>query len=145
MWVYGPSPAGWRRTLRAVLPLPVGAPQASEKDLTRLDNRLGEIRRAPADAALPVPDPVVQLINLGRASRRQGILGGLRRGLAWANVVNPAQYLFRTYLSRRKDRRERYQGVAGTIPTGPVPTGPLPDAERYHHESQHQIRVEGEQ
>ncbi|MEE9235202.1 MAG: hypothetical protein V3U28_07185 [Candidatus Acidoferrales bacterium] len=107
MWVYGPSPAGWRRTLRAVLPLPAGAPQASEKDLARLDNRLGEIRRAPADAALPVPDPVVQLINLGRASRRQGILGGLRRALAWANVVNPAQYLFRTYLSRRKDRRER--------------------------------------
>ncbi|MFQ5723071.1 MAG: hypothetical protein ACE5G6_01160 [Terriglobia bacterium] len=107
MWLYGPSPAGWRRTLRAVLPVPAGAPQASEKDLARLDDWLTEIRRAPEDASLPVPDPVVQLTNLGRASRSRGILGGLRRGLAWANLVNPAQFLFRTYLSRRKDRRER--------------------------------------
>lgn len=107
MWVFGPSPAGWRRTLRSLLPFPVGAPRASEDQLERLKERLAEIRQDLDGADLQVPDPVVHLGNLGRSSRSQGVWGGLRRGLSWANVMNPAQLIFRSYLLRRKDRRER--------------------------------------
>lgn len=107
LWVFGPSPAGWRRTLRALLPLPVGAPNASAAKLARLEERIGKIQRARQRAPLQVPAPVLDLTELGRASRSQGIWGALRRGLSWANVVNPAQFIFRTYLVRRKDRQER--------------------------------------
>ncbi|MFQ5694904.1 MAG: hypothetical protein ACE5HB_02855, partial [Terriglobia bacterium] len=107
LWSYGPSPAGWRRTLRALLPLPVGAPRASGKDLERLDRRLQAILSSPEQSALLVPDPLIDLPQLGHASTSQGVLGGLKRGLGWAGVFNPAQFLYRAYLTRRKDRRER--------------------------------------
>ncbi|MFQ5777490.1 MAG: hypothetical protein ACE5IP_05735 [Terriglobia bacterium] len=107
LWVFGPSRAGWRRNARSLFPLPVGAPHASKKDLRRLERQQAKILAAPDQADLKVPAPVLHLANLGRSSPGQGIWSGLKRGLSWANVVNPAQFLFRTYLVRRKDRRER--------------------------------------
>lgn len=107
LWSFGPSAAGWRRTLHSALPIPAGAPRASAAELARLDQRLSEIRENPEPADLLVPDPVVHLASLGRASRAQGLWGGLQRGLSWAGVFNPAQFIFRTHLGRRKDRRER--------------------------------------
>lgn len=107
LWTFGPSPAGWRRTLRAFLPLPVGRPRASADELARLEERLEEIRQAPDAAELSTSSPAVHLGTLGRASRSQGVWGALKRGLSWAGAVNPAQFVFRTYLTRRKDRRER--------------------------------------
>lgn len=107
LWTFGPSPPGWRRTLRSALPLPVGAPRASAKEVERLDAWLAEIQERPGQAALQVPEPVIHLANLGRPARSQGIWAGLRRGLDWAGVMNPAQFLFRAHLMRRQDRRER--------------------------------------
>jgi len=107
LWVFGPSAAGWRRTLRSALPIPVGAPRASAAELARLDQRLEEIRAAPEQAGLLAPDPVVHLASLGRASRARGAWMGVRRGLAWADVFNPAQFVYRAHETRRQDRRER--------------------------------------
>ncbi|MGH9863696.1 MAG: hypothetical protein ACRD35_09770 [Candidatus Acidiferrales bacterium] len=107
MWTYGPSPAGWRRHLRAFLPLPVGSPRASTSTLKRLDARLAAIRQGADEDDLIVPDPVVRADNLGRFALGHGVTGALRRSLTWANVFNPAQFIFRTYLLRRKDRGER--------------------------------------
>jgi len=107
LWSFGPSAAGWRRTLRSTLPIPVGAPRASAAELARLDQRLAEIRESPEQADLLVPGPVVHLASLGRASRVHGVWMGVRRGLAWADVFNPAQFVFRAHETRRKDRRER--------------------------------------
>lgn len=107
LWTFGPSPAGWRRNLRALTPLPVGAPSTSEGKLEELRERLEEITQDSEEGDLLVPDPVVHLDNLGRFPRSRGIWGGVRRGLSWAGVFNPAQWIFRTYQHRRKDRRER--------------------------------------
>ncbi|MGH9788117.1 MAG: hypothetical protein ACRD4U_05385 [Candidatus Acidiferrales bacterium] len=106
-WVFGPSPASAWRHLRAFFPIPVGAPSTSERELIQLEERLGAIERNPEKAKLMAPSPVVTLANLGRAPMGDGFWGGLQRGLAWANVVNPAQFVYRSYLHRRKDRSER--------------------------------------
>jgi hypothetical protein len=50
---------------------------------------------------------VVTLANLGRSSMGDGFWGGLQRGLSWASVINPAQFVYRSYLHRRNDREER--------------------------------------
>ncbi len=106
-WVFGPSPASAWRHVVAFLPIPAGSPKASEAELIRLEERLGAIERNPEKAKLAVPSPMVTLANLGRAPLGQGFWGGLRRGLSWTNVVNPVQFVYRSYLHRRKDRRER--------------------------------------
>ncbi len=107
MWTYGPSPAGWWRHLRASLPLPVGSPNASPGTLKRLEARLEAIRQQADEDDLMVPDPVVRADTLGRFTRSHGVAGVLRRSLTWANVFNPVQFIFRSYLLRRKDRAER--------------------------------------
>lgn len=107
MWVFGPSAPGWRRTFRAFLPLPVGAPTASTRTLEKLDQQLEEIQQGGDQADLLVPDPVVHLANLGRYPRSQSLWAGIQRGLKWANVFNPAQLIYRSYLVRRMDRNER--------------------------------------
>jgi hypothetical protein len=107
MWVFGTSGPGWWRSFRATLPFPSGTPSTSEKTLEQLDARLEEIRTDPEDAALLVPDPVVDLHNLGRYPHSQTLWMGLRRGLSWANVFNPAQFVYRAYLMRRQDRNDR--------------------------------------
>ncbi|MGH9789296.1 MAG: hypothetical protein ACRD4U_11415, partial [Candidatus Acidiferrales bacterium] len=106
-WVFGPSPANpWRHTL-AFFPIPAGAPKASERELIQLEERLGAIKKNPEKAKLMAPSPVVNLINLGRAPVGDGFWGGLQRGFSWANVFNPAQFVYRSYLHRRRDRSER--------------------------------------
>ncbi len=106
-WVFGPgSASGWRH-VQAFFPIPAGAPKATEKDLIRLEEDLGAIQRNPKKARLRVPSPVVTLANLGRSSMGDGSWGGLQRGLSWANVINPAQFVYRSYLHRRNDREER--------------------------------------
>ncbi|MFQ5663671.1 MAG: hypothetical protein ACE5HL_07560 [Terriglobia bacterium] len=107
LWTFGPSPAGWRRTLRALLPLPVGAPRASAAKLEHLEEQLAVLQRTPERASLKTPDPVIDLTNLGRFPRSRGLWNGLRRGMSWANVVNPVEVIFRSYLVRRQDRQER--------------------------------------
>lgn len=107
LWIFGPSRAGWRRNARSLFPAPVGAPHTSEKELARLERQQEKILTSPDRAHLKVPAPVLHLANLGRSGPSQGIWAGLKRGLNWANVFKPAQLLFRTYLVRRKDRRER--------------------------------------
>ena len=107
LWIYGPSSAGAWSHLRAVLPVPLGRPHASTSDLERLDKRQLDLETGDADSRLQVPDPVIHLANLEQFPRGQGLWGGLRRVLGWASVVNPAQFLYRTYLIRRKDRSER--------------------------------------
>jgi len=106
-WVFGPSAPGWRRQVRAFLPFPSGTPSASPSTLEKLEARLAEIRETPDTAELMVPDPTVHLGNLGRMPRGEGIWTGLRRGLRWADVFNPAQFIYRSYLNRRKDRSAR--------------------------------------
>jgi len=106
-WVFGPSSANAWRHFRAFLPIPAGAPSASERELIQLEERLGAIERNPEKAKLAVPSPVVHLANLGRPPLGDGFWGGLQRGLSWANVFNPAQFVYRSYLHRRKDRNER--------------------------------------
>ncbi len=106
-WVFGLGPAsGWKH-LQAFFPIPAGAPNVSEEELLRLEEDLGAIQRNPEKARLRVPGPVVTLANLDRSSMEDGFWGGLRRGLAWANVINPAQFVYRSYLHRRNDRQER--------------------------------------
>ena len=107
MWIFGPSAPGWRRTVRAFLPLPAGTPKASARTLEKLDQRLDEIQQGGEQVDLMIPDPVVHLANLGRYPRSQSIWAGIRRGLKWASVFNPAQMIYRSYLVRRKDRNER--------------------------------------
>ncbi|MCI0402642.1 MAG: hypothetical protein L0212_03870, partial [Acidobacteria bacterium] len=106
-WVFGPSPASAWRHVVAFLPIPARSPEASEAELIRLEERLGAIERNPEKAKLSAPSPMVTLANLGRAPLGEGFWGGLRRGLSWAGVVNPVQFVYRSYLHRRKDRRER--------------------------------------
>lgn len=107
LWIFGPSPAGWRRTARSLLPLPVGSARASAGKLERLERRLEQLQVQEEGARRLVPDPSLTLANLGRIPRTHGILGMLRRGLKWASVFNPAQFIFRTYLERRGDDRGR--------------------------------------
>jgi len=107
LWIYGPAGAGAWNHFRAVLPVPLGRPHASTSDLERLEKRQHGLETGDAKARLQVPDPVIHLANLEQIPRAQGFWGGLRRVLGWANVVNPAQFLYRTYLIRRKDRSER--------------------------------------
>ena len=107
MWMFGPSAPGWRRHVRAFLPFPAGTPSASASTLEKLEARLHEVRDNPEEADLLVPDPVVHLGNLGRMPRGEGVWTSLRRGLRWADVFNPAQFVYRSYLVQRKDRRER--------------------------------------
>jgi hypothetical protein len=107
MWIFGPSAPGWRRHVRAFLPFPAGTPSASASTLEKLEARLHEVRQNPDEADLIVPDPVVHLGNLGHAPRKEGVLTALRRGLRWADVFNPAQFIYRSYLVQRKDRRAR--------------------------------------
>jgi hypothetical protein len=107
MWTFGPSAPGWRRHVRAFLPFPAGTPSASAGTLEKLETRLQEVRQNPDEADLIVPKPVVHLGNLGHAPRKEGVLTALRRGLRWADVFNPAQFIYRSYLVQRKDRRER--------------------------------------
>ncbi|HXE76591.1 MAG TPA: hypothetical protein VNN18_13280 [Candidatus Xenobia bacterium] len=106
-WVFGPGPAnGWRH-LQAFFPIPAGAPKVSEKELIKLEEDLGALQRNPERAKKRVPGPVVTLASLGRSSMGDGFWGGLQRGLSWANVLNPAQFVYRSYLHRRNDREER--------------------------------------
>ncbi|MBI2955964.1 MAG: hypothetical protein HYY26_01495 [Acidobacteria bacterium] len=107
LWVFGPSPAGWRRNLQAFLPFPAGAPTTSEARVKKLEAYLAGLRERPEETPRAGPEPVVHLAELDKSRRSQGVLGGLRRGLAWAGVAGPAQFLFRSYLLRHKDRRER--------------------------------------
>ena len=106
-WVFGPSSANPWRHFRAFLPIPAGAPGASERELIRLEERLGAIEKNPEAAKLTAPSPVAHLANLGRAPMGDGFWGGMQRGLSWANVFNPAQFVYRSYLHRRNDRSER--------------------------------------
>jgi len=107
LWVYGSSGPGWWRTVRAFLPFPAGTPSASEQTVEKLNARLEEIRTNPEEANLMVPDPVVHLANVDTIPRGETIWAVLRRGLNWAGVFNPAQFLYRSYLIRRKDRGDR--------------------------------------
>jgi len=106
-WVFGPSSANPWRHILAFFPIPAGAPSTSERELIRLEERLGAIERNPEKAKLMAPAPLVHLANLGRAPMGDGLGGALQRGLSWASVFNPAQFVYRSYLHRRKDRRER--------------------------------------
>jgi hypothetical protein len=107
VWVYGSSGPGWWRTVRAFLPFPAGTPSASEQTVEKLNARLEGIRSNPEEADLLVPDPVVHLANLDTIPRGETVWGLLRRGLNWGDVFNPAQFLYRSYLLRRKDRGDR--------------------------------------
>ena len=106
-WIYGPTGAGLWSHVRALAPFPHGRPHASTSDLERLEKRQWELEIGNPNAPQLIPDPVMHLANLEQFPHGQGIWGGLRRALGWANVVNPAQFIYRAYLGRRKDRSER--------------------------------------
>lgn len=107
LWVYGPSGASVWSHLRAVAPIPYGRPHASTSELERLDKRQKDLERQEEPARLLVPEAVLDLAGLDQFQHGQGFWGGLRRGLGWANVVNPVQSLYRAYQGRWKDRSER--------------------------------------
>ncbi len=107
LWTYGTAGASAWDHLRSFLPVPYGAPSAGEKKLARLDARLEEIRDQPAQADLDVPKAVVHRADLGRYPFTPGLWNWFRRGLSWADAYGPAQFVYRSYLLRRKDRSER--------------------------------------
>jgi hypothetical protein len=107
LWIYGPSSASVWRHIRATLPAPLGRPHADTSTMERLEKRQRSLEIGAADAQLDVPDPVAHLANLEQFPHGQGFWGGLRRVLGWSNVLNPAQFLYRSYLIRRTDKSER--------------------------------------
>lgn len=120
LWNYGVSRAGWRRTLRAFLPIPSRSPRPSQKKLPRLEAELERARAGAYTGALPEPELVADLGRFRPATASHGFVMGLKRALDWVGVVNPAQLLVRTYLLNRADRDARaseraYLGLAWLV------------------------------
>jgi len=116
LWNLGVSPAGWRRTLRAFLPIPARAPKASKKKLAKLERQLEELLQEEYARQSP-PKPYAVLSQLKHATTSHGLGMGLKRLLNWLDVANPLQLFFRTFLLHHYDRRERnfqraYLGVS---------------------------------
>ncbi|MFQ5817071.1 MAG: hypothetical protein ACE5H2_03830 [Terriglobia bacterium] len=120
LWNLGVSPAGWRRTLRALFPIPARPPKASKKKLSKLAARLADVRSGRGRAVARAPNPYTDLNRLKPATASHGTTMALKRVLNWIGVFNPAQLLFRTFLLHRGDRAERafqraYLGLAWLI------------------------------
>lgn len=107
MWVYGPTGSGFFRHVAAWLPFPMGSPKASRKKLAKLERRLEQLQANDPKARRTAPSTYLNLTQVGRFPRAGGFISVLQRVLRWTDVYNPAQLVYRTYFSRRKDRGNR--------------------------------------
>lgn len=117
LWTLGRQPTGVGDNLRAALPLSAGKRSLDWQPPAARIRLLKQLQAGDADwSRFSAPAPDLDLGRLGRPSYTGLVTSSIRRTLDWAGVFNPARFLYRTWLYRRRDLRDRrfqetYQGL----------------------------------
>lgn len=117
LWTLGRQSTGVGANLRALLPLSAGKRAADWQPPATKVRWLEQLQAGEVDwSRFSAPAPDLDAVRLGRASYTGLVASSLRRILDWAGVANPVRFLYRTWLYRRRDLRDRrfqqtYQGL----------------------------------
>lgn len=117
LWNLGKQRTGFWSNLRAVFPFNRRQSSPGWQPPAKKARRLEQLQKGEADGKkLKAQAPDLDAVNLWKPSYTPLVTSALRSALGWADAYSPAQFLYRTWLFRRRDLRDRrfqqtYQGL----------------------------------
>lgn len=108
LWNLGKQPTGFWSNLRALVPLNRHPRSVEWRPPTGKLRLLERLESGESEGPFPdAPDPEVDAARLGHPSYAGLATSTLRQALDRASVFNPVQFVYRTWLFRRRDLRDR--------------------------------------